>query len=956
MKLKWSAVLALAVLCLGRVGTGAVRVEAVRAKSPPVIDGKLDEAAWKEARPVTAFTVMDTDRPAQFGTRAMVLYDDDSLYIGMVCAEPNVKDLVVQDVPFDSGNVFRGDCIEIMLDPERSRTDYYHFGVNVSGARFDRRVSQGGNAGDERWNGAWRAATHVGNDFWSCEVAIPFFTLGITPKVGSTWAVNLCREKKKPYAEDSSIADRGAFNIAGAFAELAGLNVDFSRFCYEIGAPETRTRVEAGKLQVTLTMPVINRTGKRSEILLEALLHDPEGKPYVRSVSVHLDAGMPIECTFEPFVVERQGEYECFLRVVDASRKKALAQAHSRLDVSYVPIAVRWVEPWYRDCIFETQGLKEVVAEIEIRLSPERLAELTLRAVLQAGESGDQVAVAAVQGPKTLNTVRFDAKSLPYGELFLVARIEDPAGQVVEETRRRLRKLPYRRGEVWLGADRVWRVDGKPFFLNGAWGHIEDINPYFNAYTNYSSETVRKIAFLYVPPAMRNEFQRDRLSDTVLHYIRQKVVEAAADEKLFAHYLWDEPEVGGVTAKALKMAYDAIREVDPYHPVIISNDSFSGLQDYADCAEINGYHPYPPIFKDKAVNDFTELVDNLEGWDRLWREGKIRQTIGFLHQGFNYGDFGAVNQRVPSYVELRDQNILALILGATGILQYNRCVLQYPELHIGIPHLTRELACLGEAIVAPTADVQVTLSHPRARALLKELGGDYYLFVSNADVEPRELTVTVPGISRKAGVLEVISEGRRVGLDGDAFTDRFDTFEAHVYTTSRTPPDLPTVRAICDEIAKANRARRKPGNLLFQEFEGDGVVIRASSSAAAQYRRADNGLWHVVDGVVTSVDVYNCLMWRDTTPNEFPDWLEIQIPEKRSIGRVVIYPFQRSLKDYTVQVFANGRWLDVAQAVGCNAERMEHAFTPVVTDRVRLTVTGTNGPYSIVTEVEAYEQ
>ena len=80
-----------------------------------------------------------------------------------------------------------------------------------------------------------------------------------------------------------------------------------------------------------------------------------------------------------------------------------------------------------------------------------------------------------------------------------------------------------------------------------------------------------------------------------------------------------------------------------------------------------------------------------------------KQTMAYLHQGFNYGDYGAVNNRIPTYVEYRSQNLLALICGARGIIQFNRMVPHYPELHIGMPHLTAELASLGPVIVAPTS-------------------------------------------------------------------------------------------------------------------------------------------------------------------------------------------------------------------------------------------------------------
>jgi len=349
-------------------------------------------------------------------------------------------------------------------------------------------------------------------------------------------------------------------------------------------------------------------------------------------------------------------------------------------------------------------------------------------------------------------------------------------------------------------------------------------------------------------------------------------------------------------------------------------------------------------------------VGSMDTWDALFREGRVSQTIAFMHQGFNYGDYGAVDQRVPNYMELRRQNLLVLTLGATGIMQYNRCVAQYPELYIGIPHLTEELAYLGKAVVAPTSELPVTVDHPKARSLLKDVEGDLFLFVCHADMTPRELKVSVPGLGERAKSLTVVSEDRSVAVAGDTFTDRFDTFGVHVYTTSTAKPDLPTVQAIRAEIAKANRARHKPGNLVFQQFEGQGVAVRASSNGGSKFRRGDATLWHVVDGVIATFDHYKSLMWHDATPGRHPDWIEIRMPKAQRVGRVVVYPFEKSLKDYAVQVFVDGTWQDVDRVAGKSEDRIAHRFGPVTTDRIRLWVTATNTPLSQVNEIEVYAQ
>ncbi|MBK5257632.1 MAG: hypothetical protein JJE39_16530, partial [Vicinamibacteria bacterium] len=66
------------------VAEALTQVNAVRVESPIEIDGKLDEAAWQQARPHTTFTQRDPDegKKATEETDVRVLYDDDSIYIG----------------------------------------------------------------------------------------------------------------------------------------------------------------------------------------------------------------------------------------------------------------------------------------------------------------------------------------------------------------------------------------------------------------------------------------------------------------------------------------------------------------------------------------------------------------------------------------------------------------------------------------------------------------------------------------------------------------------------------------------------------------------------------------------------------------------------------------------------------------------------------------------------------
>lgn len=938
-----------------------VTVEATRAPSPPDLDGRLDDPCWQQAKPVTGFTVMNRTDPAKHPSTAYVVFDDTTLYIGVRCEEPNVASIKTAKMSRD-GEVCRSDCIEIMLDPTMGKNDYYHFAVNASGSVFDRACTQGGYIGDTSWDAEVNARSFVGDKFWSCEVAIPFYSLGITPRVKSTWGLNICREKMDP-SELSSIAEKGAFNIAASFVELRGMDVDFSRYCYGIGSPIAATLVKEGALNVQLDVPVLNETGQDENVLLECWLISPSEKPHITSTPTALAAGKEKSLSAGKFVLTEQGNYTCFVRVSTPDTKKPLAVKKSPLRIEYVPLAIRLIEPWYRDALFETQQIKEVALDLELRMNPEDLKGATAEVAIREAGSARPLGTKTIAKVSDKNRVTFDASKLPYGKLEIAAVLKDKDGNKLVDTTRPFQKLPSKPGEVWLGQDLQWRVDGKPFFINGAWNHPEDFIPEFNVFTTEMPGDVKLVTCnlmndIYYKTGKR--MQEGNLNAADLEMCRAIARRFKDHPRFFAYYLSDEPECGNYSAHAMEQAYQVVRDEDPYHPIIVSNDSLEGLKNYARCAEINGLHPYPVILKDKRINDLTAVASFVETARKLFHESAHKQTIAYLHQGFNYGDEGAVNNRIPNYLEYRNQDLLAIICGAKGFLQFNRSVAHYPELSIGMPHLTKELAYLGPVVLAPQAAVTPTSSSKTMKMLLKELDGDLYLLACNAAMEPCDATITIPGASQRAKRFNVISEERTVKIKKDAFTDHFDTFEAHVYTTSKKKPDLLTVKAICRLIDEANQKRRKPGNLVFQMFEGDEVVVRASTNAGGG-RRPENGLWHMVDGVLDlgetgGIDPYNQLRWKDTTPNEFPDWLEIQMPAPRRVGRVVVYPFKKSLKDYAVQAWVGGEWKDVGKVAGKNDDRITHIFEPVTTDRIRIWITATNGPHSWVTEVEVYEK
>jgi hypothetical protein len=66
-------------------------VRAVRVDRAPSVDGRLDDAAWRLAQPITALTQTDPEEgaPASERTDVRIIYDGDAVYVGARLFESN---------------------------------------------------------------------------------------------------------------------------------------------------------------------------------------------------------------------------------------------------------------------------------------------------------------------------------------------------------------------------------------------------------------------------------------------------------------------------------------------------------------------------------------------------------------------------------------------------------------------------------------------------------------------------------------------------------------------------------------------------------------------------------------------------------------------------------------------------------------------------------------------------
>ena len=173
------------------------QVHAARTEEKIKVDGNLEEAIWKTAKPVTGFTHKYplVGGLAERQTEVRVTFDAQFMYLGVVCQDTNYH--IVQSLKRDVG-YWDSDGFAIILDPVNGHSNGFFFGVNPYGAQTEGLVVQNSDDSNFDWNDKWEAETKRYPDRWTIEIAIPFKTLRFE-EGKSTWGINFIRNDLKNF-------------------------------------------------------------------------------------------------------------------------------------------------------------------------------------------------------------------------------------------------------------------------------------------------------------------------------------------------------------------------------------------------------------------------------------------------------------------------------------------------------------------------------------------------------------------------------------------------------------------------------------------------------------------------------------------------------------------------------------------------------------------------------------
>lgn len=151
-----------------------------KTESPPVIDGKLDDAVWQKAPHVSGFKTWlpDYGIDMKYETVVYYAYDRENFYVAFRCfdSEPGkIKSSITS-----RDNITPDDWVCVNLDSFNDQQSLYVFYCNPKGVQGD--ATAEGNQEDFNVDMVWFSGGEIGDDGYTVEIRIPFKSIRFADK------------------------------------------------------------------------------------------------------------------------------------------------------------------------------------------------------------------------------------------------------------------------------------------------------------------------------------------------------------------------------------------------------------------------------------------------------------------------------------------------------------------------------------------------------------------------------------------------------------------------------------------------------------------------------------------------------------------------------------------------------------------------------------------------------
>ncbi|MBM3776830.1 MAG: carbohydrate binding family 9 domain-containing protein [Acidimicrobiia bacterium] len=293
---------------------GRPQATAVRAPSGGEIriDGRLDDAAWALATPLTEFVQKEPVEGAPPTERMEVrfVYDDEALIVGARLYNRQGPS-AIQAPLSRRDEVDQAEYLLVALDPYLDRRTAYCFGVTASGVRLDHfHRTDSETDFDDGFDPVWRAEVRVDDQGWTAELWIPFSQLRFNDAADHVWGLNLHRRTPTNNEDDYWVAvPRTERAWSSGFGHLTGIRgIDPGRRIEMLpylsgastltGRPDRRNPFDDGR-NLTSGVGMDVKVGVGSNLTLDATINPDFGQVEADPAEVNLS-------NFETFFSERR--------------------------------------------------------------------------------------------------------------------------------------------------------------------------------------------------------------------------------------------------------------------------------------------------------------------------------------------------------------------------------------------------------------------------------------------------------------------------------------------------------------------------------------------------------------------------------------------------------------------------------------------------------------------------
>jgi len=211
--------MALTLAALAAQGTQSARPGGVprpnvtlpRLEASVEVDGRLDEAVWREAARLDGFHQFEPvdSRPAEEATEVLVWYSPTALYFGII-AHDRQPDAIRATVA-DRDNLGSDDRVTIYLDTFNDRRRAFFFGVNPYGAQADGVKTEGASSAGNIFGGNtdyspdyyFESKGRLNDSGYVVEIRIPFKSLRYPGNGPQRWGLNIDRYTQRTGYRDT---------------------------------------------------------------------------------------------------------------------------------------------------------------------------------------------------------------------------------------------------------------------------------------------------------------------------------------------------------------------------------------------------------------------------------------------------------------------------------------------------------------------------------------------------------------------------------------------------------------------------------------------------------------------------------------------------------------------------------------------------------------------------------